>query len=193
MTRTASTMLGLGTVAPSFTLAATDGRKVSLEDLKGAAALLVIFMCNHCPFVKHVLTEMVELVKEYQAKGVATVAINSNDVVNFPDDSPEMMVQVAQEKDFTFAYLFDETQETAKAYRAACTPDFFLFDSEQKLVYRGQMDSSRPDSNIPVTGEDLRAALEALLEGKEVSAEQKPSIGCNIKWKKGNEPDYFNA
>jgi peroxiredoxin len=186
-------MLGLGTVAPSFTLAATDGRKVSLEDLKGAAALLVIFMCNHCPFVKHVLTEMVELVKEYQAKGVATVAINSNDVVNFPDDSPEMMVQVAQEKDFTFAYLFDETQETAKAYRAACTPDFFLFDSEQKLVYRGQMDSSRPDSNIPVTGEDLRAALEALLEGKEVSAEQKPSIGCNIKWKKGNEPDYFNA
>jgi peroxiredoxin len=186
-------MLGLGTVAPSFTLAAADGRKVSLEDLKGAPALLVIFMCNHCPFVKHVLTEMVELVKEYQAKGVATVGINSNDVVNFPEDSPDMMSQLAQEQGFTFAYLFDETQEAAKSYRAACTPDFFLFDSEQKLVYRGQMDSSRPDSNIPVTGEDLRAALDALLEGKEVSAEQKPSIGCNIKWKKGNEPDYFNV
>jgi peroxiredoxin len=193
MVETASTMLGLGTAAPSFSLTATDGRTVSLEDLKGAPALLVIFMCNHCPFVKHVLTEMVKLVKEYQARGVAAVGINSNDVVNFPDDNPEMMAQAAEENGFTFVYLFDETQETAKAYRAACTPDFFLFDKEQKLVYRGQMDSSRPGSSIPVTGEDLRAALDALLDDREISTEQKPSIGCNIKWKKGNEPDYFGV
>ncbi|MHC5073701.1 MAG: thioredoxin family protein [Planctomycetota bacterium] len=191
MVETASTMLPLGTYAPSFSLTAADGRTVSLEDFKGAPALLVIFMCNHCPFVKHVLDEVVELIKEYQAKGVAAVGINSNDVKNFPEDNPEKMAQVAKQKDFTFSYLYDETQKVAKAYRAACTPDFFLFDKEQRLVYRGQMDSSRPGNNVPVTGDDLKAALDAVLEGREVSDEQRPSIGCNIKWISGNEPDYF--
>jgi peroxiredoxin len=191
MAETASTMLVLGTPAPLFSLPDTEGKVVNLEDFKDAPAVLVIFMCNHCPFVKHVLDEMVELIKEYQAKGVAAVGINSNDVKNFPEDSLEKMAQVAEEKDFTFSYLYDETQEVAKAYRAACTPDFFLFDKEQRLVYRGQMDGSRPGNSIPVNGEDLRAALDAVLEGREVSSEQKPSIGCNIKWKKGDEPDYF--
>jgi peroxiredoxin len=191
MAETASTMLVLGTPAPLFSLPDTEGKVVNLEDFKDAPAVLVIFMCNHCPFVKHVLDEMVERIKEYQAKGVAAVGINSNDVKNFPEDSLEKMAQVAEEKDFTFSYLYDETQEVAKAYRAACTPDFFLFDKEQRLVYRGQMDGSRPGNSIPVNGEDLRAALDAVLEGREVSSEQKPSIGCNIKWKKGDEPDYF--
>jgi peroxiredoxin len=193
MVETASTMLPLGTYAPSFSLPDTTGRIVSLEDFKGAAALLVIFICNHCPFVKHVLDELVELVKEYQAKGVAAVGINSNDVDNFPEDNPANMVLIAEQKDFTFSYLYDETQEVAKAYHAACTPDFFLFDKEQRLVYRGQMDSSRPGNSVPVTGDDLKKALDAVLEGRDISDEQKPSIGCNIKWKKGNEPNYFGS
>jgi peroxiredoxin len=190
MVATASQMLPLGTSAPDFNLPDTKGNMVSLGDFTGAPALLVIFMCNHCPFVKHILNAMVELVTEYQAKGVAVVGINSNDVVNFPDDRPEMMAKVVKEAGFTFPYLYDEAQEVAKAYRAACTPDFFLFDSERTLVYRGQMDDSRPGTGIPVTGADLTAAIDAVLEGRPVSEEQKPSLGCNIKWKSGNEPEY---
>jgi len=183
-------MLPLGTPAPDFNLPDTAGETVSLTDFKEASALLVIFMCNHCPFVKHILNVMVNLIKEYQAKGIAVVGINSNDVVNFPDDSPKKMVKVVEETGFTFPYLYDETQKVAKAYRAACTPDFFLFDKDRKLVYRGQMDDSRPGNNIPVTGADLTAAIDAVLAGKQVNAEQKPSMGCNIKWKQRNEPGY---
>ncbi len=190
MVMTASTMLPLGTSAPDFSLPDTEGKAVSLADFEQAPALLVAFMCNHCPFVKHVLDYFVELVKEYQAKGVAVVGINSNDVERFPEDRPEMMAKVARQRGFSFAYLYDEAQEVAKAYHAACTPDFFLFDQERKLVYRGQMDDSRPGNNVPVTGNDLRAALDAVLAGKEVSEPQKPSMGCNIKWKRGNEPEY---
>jgi peroxiredoxin len=190
MVMTASTMLALGTRAPDFSLPDIEGKTVSVTDFKEGPALLVLFMCNHCPFVKHVLRGMVELIKEYQGKGAAVVGINSNDVESYPEDRPEMMAKVAKQAGFTFAYLYDETQETAKAYRAACTPDFFLFDRERTLVYRGQMDDSRPGNDIPVTGADLRAALDSVLQGKRVSDEQKPSIGCNIKWKQGNEPEY---
>ncbi|MGD9110437.1 MAG: thioredoxin family protein [Phycisphaerales bacterium] len=190
MTATASTMLPLGTQAPDFALPDTDGSTVTLSDFKGKKALLVIFMCNHCPFVKHVLEDMVSLIKEYQQKGLAAVGINSNDVENYPEDSPDMMATVAKEKGFTFPYLYDEDQQVAKAYQAACTPDFFLFDKDKNLVYRGQMDDSRPGNNIPVTGLDLRKAIDTVFEGKEPIAEQKPSMGCNIKWKTGNQPDY---
>jgi peroxiredoxin len=190
MAVTASKMLTLGTSAPNFSLPDTEGNIVSPADFEGAPGLLVIFMCNHCPFVKHILRGLVKLVKEYQSNGVAVVGINSNDVTNFPEDSPEMMAKLVKEVGFTFPYLYDETQEVAKAYQAACTPDFFLFDKERKLVYRGQMDDSRPGNKIPVTGADLRVAMDALLAGREVNPEQKPSMGCNIKWKKGNQPDY---
>ncbi|MHC4474930.1 MAG: thioredoxin family protein [Planctomycetota bacterium] len=190
MTLTASRMLALGTEAPEFILPDTEGNLVSLTDFKEACAFLVIFMCNHCPYVKHVLRPMVALIKEYQAKGAAVVGIGSNDVANFPEDSSEMMAKVAKEIGFTFPYLYDEGQDVAKAYCAACTPDFFLFDEQRALVYRGQMDDSRPGNSVPVTGNDLRAALDAVLQGKQVPSEQKPSIGCNIKWKQGNEPDY---
>jgi peroxiredoxin len=183
MARTASTMLPLATIAPDFSLPDTEGNLVSKDDFKDAPALLVVFMCNHCPFVKHILEGLVALVEEYQARGAAVVGINSNDVENFPEDRPEMMAKVSKEKRFTFPYLYDETQEVAKAYHAACTPDFFLFDAGHKLVYRGQMDDSRPGNGVPVTGGDLRAALDAVLEGRPVSTDQKPSIGCNIKWK----------
>ena len=191
MAQTASTMLPLGTQAPDFSLPDADGKIVSLKDFAKAPASLVIFMCNHCPFVKHIGEGLAALAKDYQAKGVTVVGINSNDIANYPDDSPEKMKEEAAKYGYTFPYLLDGTQETAKAYRAACTPDFFLFDAEQRLVYRGQMDDSRPNSGIPVTGQDLRAAIDAVLEGKEIPSEQKPSIGCNIKWKAGNEPDYF--
>jgi peroxiredoxin len=190
MVVTASNMLVLGTSAPDFNLPDTQGNMVSLADFKEAPALLVIFMCNHCPFVKHILRVMVDLVKQYQAKGVAVVGINSNDIENFPDDSPEKMAKVAKESGFTFPYLYDESQNVAQAYLAACTPDFFLFDKERKLVYRGQMDDSRPGSEIPVTGVDLIKAMDAVLAGRDISGDQKPSIGCNIKWKEENEPDY---
>ena len=163
---------------------------MSLRDLEGAPALLVVFMCNHCPYVVHVAPELARLAAEYQRKGVAVVGINSNDPAQYPQDSPERMVHEAEERGYTFPYLFDETQEVAQAYRAACTPDFFLFDKSQKLVYRGQLDDSRPGSSIPLSGSDLRAALEAVLAGQPVSADQKPSLGCNIKWKSGHEPDY---
>lgn len=186
-------MLPLGIAAPDFSLPDTEGNIVSLADLEGAPALLVIFMCNHCPFVKHVLDNLVQFVKEYQAKGVAVVGINSNDVDRFPEDNPEMMAEVVEVSGFTFPYLYDETQEVAKAYHAACTPDFFLFDKDRTLVYRGQMDDSRPGNNVPVTGVDLRVALDAVLEGKQMPEEQKPSIGCNIKWKPGNEPEYASS
>ena len=191
MAVTASTMLPLGTPAPDFALPATDDKAVSLADFGAAEALLVVFMCNHCPFVKHIVDDFVELAKEYQARGVAVVGINSNDVDAYPEDRPDKMAELAEEKGFTFPYLYDATQEVAGSYRAACTPDFFLFDKERRLVYRGQMDESRPGNNEPITGADLRAALDAVLAGEPVGAEQKPSIGCNIKWKPGNEPDYF--
>jgi len=187
MVMTASTMLPLGTSAPDFNLSATEGNMVSLGDFKDAPALLVIFMCNHCPFVKHILDVMVDMLKEYQSKGVAVVGINSNDVANFPDDSPEKMAKLAKESSFSFPYLFDESQEVAKGYHAACTPDFFLFDRERKLVYRGQMDDSRPGNDIPVTGVDLIKAMDSVIAGRQVNTNQKPSMGCNIKWKQQNE------
>jgi peroxiredoxin len=189
MVVTASKMLDLGTSAPEFNLPDTQGNIVSLGNFKDAPALLVIFMCNHCPFVKHVLHVMVDLIKRYQAKGIAIVGINSNDVANFPDDQPEKMAKVAKKAGFTFPYLFDQSQEVAKTYHAACTPDFFLFDKERKLVYRGQMDDSRPGSEVPVTGVDLIRAMDAVLAGRDISINQKPSMGCNIKWKQGNEPE----
>lgn len=193
MVKTASTMLPLGTVAPDFALTnVVDGKTVRLHDFDRAPALLVVFMCNHCPFVKHIASGLAQFAREYMPKGLAIVGINSNDAEAYPDDSPEKMRQEVQMRGYPFPYLYDETQEVAKTYRAACTPDFFLFDRERKLVYRGQFDSSRPDSGIPVTGEDLRRAVDAVLAGKPVPTDQRPSIGCNIKWKPGNEPDYFN-
>ena len=192
MVMTASTMLTLGTEAPDFSLVNVDGRTVSLADFEAAPALLVIFLCNHCPFVIHVADHLAELVREYQAQGVAVVGISSNDVATHPQDSPEQMVREAEERGYTFPYLYDETQEVAQSYHAACTPDFYVFDKDRRLVYRGQMDSSRPDSGIPVRGEDLRAALDATLAGRPVPQDQKPSIGCNIKWKAGSEPRYCN-
>ncbi len=191
MVLTPSTMLPLGTKAPDFSLPNIDGRTVSLADLSGAPALLVIFMCNHCPYVKHVAPELARLTRDYQAKGVAVVGINSNDVSKHPSDSPEQMVHETELRGYTFPYLYDESQAVARAYKAACTPDFFVFDKNQKLAYRGQLDSSRPDSGIPLSGKDLRGALDAVLAGKNAPADQKPSIGCNIKWKPGREPDYF--
>ena len=192
MVLTESTMgLPLGSPAPDFRLPDTEGRMVSLDDFRGAKALLVVFMCNHCPYVIHVKEGLAALGRDYMPKGVAMVGINSNDVESYPQDSPERMKEDKEKYGYPFPYLFDETQETAKAYKAACTPDFFLFDGDFKLVYRGQMDSSRPGSDLPVTGEDIRAALDALLEGRPLPEEQRPSAGCNIKWKPGNEPDYL--
>jgi len=191
MAETPSTMLPLGTPAPDFCLPDTSGKMVSLRDFENAPALLVMFICNHCPFVKHIRKALADFAREYQAKGLAIVGINSNDVVKYPEDSPEKMAEEVRDAGYVFPYLFDETQEVAKAYRAACTPDFFLFDRDRRLVYRGQFDDSRPSNDRPVTGADLRVAVDAVLEGRPVSPDQKPSIGCNIKWKPGNEPDYF--
>lgn len=193
MALTPSTMLPLGTKAPGFSLPNVDGRLVSLADFQGAPALLVIFLCNHCPYVKHVANALAELAREYQARGVAVVGISSNDVANYPADSPEQMVAEAEMRGYTFPYLYDETQDVARAYRAACTPDFYVFDRNQQLVYRGQMDASRPNSRIPVTGSDLRTALDAVLNHQACQADQRPSMGCNIKWKAGSEPEYFAA
>jgi peroxiredoxin len=186
-----STMLPLGTKAPDFRLPDTNRKIVSLADLERAHALVVVFMCNHCPYVKHVRAGLAQLARDYLPRKVAMVGINSNDVANYPADSPEKMAEEAQSAGYLFPYLYDQTQGVAKAYHAACTPDIFLFDHEQRLVYRGQFDDSRPGNGIPVTGKDLRAALDAVLAGKSVSQAQKPSIGCNIKWKPGNEPEYF--
>lgn len=181
--------------APSFDLPdAVSGRRVSLAALSSSKALVVMFICNHCPFVKHVRAELARLGRDAQAMGVAVVAISSNDVATHPDDSPDKMAAEAREAGYTFPYLYDESQSIAKAYRAACTPDFFLFDAPRRLAYRGQLDDSRPskyvERDIPVTGKDLRAAIDAVLTGKPVPARQMPSLGCNIKWKAGNEPDY---
>lgn len=192
MVMTASTMLPLKTKAPQFSLVNVDGRTVSLADFEGSPTLVVVFMCNHCPFVKHLASALAQFGREYQAKGVAIVGINSNDAATHPEDSPERMVHEAEERGYTFPYLYDEDQSVAAAYKAACTPDFFLFDKKQELVYRGQFDSSRPNSGIPITGEDLRRAVDAVLAGKSPADKQIPSIGCNIKWKSGHEPAYFN-
>ncbi|HYG24280.1 MAG TPA: thioredoxin family protein [Verrucomicrobiae bacterium] len=185
-----STMLPLGTDAPHFQLPDVSGRIVSIEEFRGKP-LLVMFVCNHCPYVKHVRSELAQLGREFLPRDVAIVAISSNDATEYPQDGPELMKQEAKEAGYVFPYVYDATQSVAKAYRAACTPDFFLFDRDHKLAYRGQLDDSRPKNGIPVTGKDLRDALEAVLAGKPVSTTQKPSIGCNIKWRAGNQPDYF--
>jgi thiol-disulfide isomerase/thioredoxin len=191
MARTPSTMLPLETRAPDFSLLdPATGRNVSRTDFEGKP-LLVMFLCNHCPFVKHVAETLAEIGTVFREKGIGVVAISSNDVATHPDDSPEKMVAEARRVGYPFPYLFDETQQVARAFRAACTPDFFLFDRHHRLVYRGQLDDSRPGNGIPVTGHDLVAAAELLIAGATIPAEQKPSLGCNIKWKPGNEPPYY--
>ena len=184
-------MLPLGTVAPDFQLPDTAGKTVALADFKDQLALLVVFMCNHCPYVKHIRAGLAQLARDYLPRGAAIVGINANDVANYPEDSPARMQEEVKAAGYLFPYLYDETQAVAKAYRAACTPDFFLFDRGRRLVYRGQLDASRPGNGIPVTGKDLRSALDAVLAGKPTSEFQVPSIGCNIKWKAGKAPDYF--
>jgi peroxiredoxin len=191
MVRTSSTMLSLGTTAPDFLLLDVSGRTLSWKDVAGENGTIVMFICNHCPFVKHVADELTRLGHDYRPRGIGMVAINSNDVASYPADSPEQMVHEAEQRGYPFPYLYDETQEVAKAYHAACTPDFYLFDRDARLIYRGQLDGSRPDSGLPVTGSDLRQAIDAVLNGGDVPAAQIPSIGCNIKWKPGNEPEYF--
>ena len=184
MAVTESTMMPLGTEAPEFALPEPlTGKNWSLEQLQGVFATLVIFMCNHCPYVKHVMDGVTALATDYIPEGVSVIAINSNDVDGYPEDSPESMAALAVKEHFIFHYLFDESQQVAQAYRASCTPDFFLFDDELKCVYRGRLDAATPGNDIPVTGQDLRGAIDAVLEGKSVPGEQKPSMGCNIKWK----------
>ena len=184
MSNTLSNMLPLGTIAPEFNLPDTvSGKEFSFKDIAGARGTLVMFICNHCPFVLHVNEELVKLANDYSGKGIGFVAISSNDVKHYPQDSPELMKKHAEKFNYPFPYLYDESQDTAKAYNAACTPDFFLFNSNLELVYRGQLDSSRPGNNIPVTGEDIRDAMDALLDNREISKNQIPSMGCNIKWK----------
>jgi peroxiredoxin len=191
MSLTASTMqLALGSTAPNFSLPAPSGKLHCLANFAEREALLVAFWCNHCPYVKHVATAFAKLATEYQERGVGVVAINSNDFEHYTDDSPMKMKDEIAARGFTFPYLIDAAQDVAKAYHAACTPDFYLFDGDLKLVYRGQMDSSRPGNNLPVTGKDLREALDAVLAGRPVAGEQRPSMGCNIKWRPGNEPQY---
>ncbi|HAP08867.1 MAG TPA: thioredoxin family protein [Planctomycetaceae bacterium] len=192
MVKTASTMLPLGTQAPDFSLPGTDGRMVSRAQFAGRP-LCVVFMCNHCPFVVHIRSALAQFAVEYAARGVAVVGISSNFVGSHPQDGPEQMKLESASAGYNFPYLYDETQEVAMAYRAACTPDFFLFDRDHSLVYRGQFDASRPGNGVAVTGADLRTACEAVLAGREVSGEQRPSIGCNIKWKPGAEPGYFTG
>lgn len=184
MARTESVMLPLGSIAPLFELYnPVTGKTTKLSDVKSETATVVMFICNHCPFVIHVQDVLVEVARNYQAKGISFVAINANDVENYPEDSPEKMKEVAEQLHYPFPYLFDESQEVAKAYNAACTPDFFVFDDELKLVYRGQFDDSRPGNDKPVTGDSLKEALDAILNGQPVNPNQKPSLGCNIKWK----------
>ena len=184
MARTPSTMVALGTMAPDFTLSDTvSGKDLSLEDIKGVVGTVIMFICNHCPFVKHVNAELVKLANDHKSMGIGFVAINSNDVINHPEDSPELMIQVARQLKYSFPYLYDESQDVAKAYNAACTPDFFIYDKNLKLVYRGQLDDSRPGNEIAVTGNDIRNALDCLIKGQPIPELQRPSIGCNIKWK----------
>lgn len=190
MVKTASQMLPLGTSAPDFELADAGGARCALRSARGKPTL-VFFLCNHCPFVKHIAAGLAALARDYQPKGVAMFGINSNDFEAYPDDAPDRMLAEAKAHGWTFPYLVDEDQRVAKAYRAACTPDFFLFDRDHRLVYRGQFDASRPGNGVPVTGADLRKALDELLAGRPVDADQRPSIGCNIKWRPGNAPAYF--
>ncbi|HEY9603733.1 MAG TPA: thioredoxin family protein [Allocoleopsis sp.] len=191
MALTPSTMLPLGTQAPDFQLLdVVSGKSISLDTFAGKPALLVMFICRHCPFVKHVQAELAQIGKDYADSNLGIVAISANDAANYPDDAPDKLKQMATELGFTFPFCYDESQEMAKAYTAACTPDFFLFDRDRKLVYRGQLDDSRPSNSQPVTGKDLRAAIDAVLAHSTVSSDQKPSIGCNIKWKPGNQPVY---
>jgi len=186
-----STMLELGTKAPGFELPdVVTGERVSLSDFEGKRAMLVMFICRHCPYVRHVRGELARLGRDFADSDLAIVAISSNDPIEYPEDAPESLAQEAREAGYAFPYLFDETQEVAKAYTAACTPDFFLFDADRALVYRGQLDDSRPRNGLPVTGKDLRAAIEAVVSGEPVSDDQRASIGCSIKWRAGNEPAY---
>jgi peroxiredoxin len=187
---TPSTMLALGTSAPDFRLPDTAGRLVSRDDFATQPALLVMFICVHCPYVKHVVGEIARLGREYQSRGVAVVAISSNDVAQYPEDGPAGMVELADARGFSFPFLYDESQAVARAFQAACTPDFFLFDAGRRLIYRGQLDGARPGNGIPIDGRDLRAALDATLAGRPVPERQLPSAGCSIKWKPGNEPLY---
>ena len=193
MALTPSTMLDLGTEAPNFTLTDPDGNSFDLSTQKIDKGLLVIFMCNHCPYVIHIRERLVQVIREYQDQGITVVAVNSNDYATYPDDSPERMAQDTKEYGYTFPYLVDEDQKVAQAYQAACTPDLYLFDRDRKLVYRGQFDSARPGNTTPVSGDDLSAAVAQMLDGKEIEAVQQPSMGCNIKWKAGNEPSYFGS
>ena len=194
MVQTESTMLALGTPAPDFSLPEpATGKTWSLADVTGNQAFLVTFMCNHCPYVLHLHKQLNALIREYQSQGLAAIGINANDVASYPADSPEKMAALASEMEYCFPYLFDAEQTVARSYKAACTPDFFLFDKNMKLAYRGQFDSSRPGNGQPVTGADMRAAIEAVLAGGDIPTEaQNPSMGCNIKWKPGNEPAYFS-
>jgi peroxiredoxin len=191
MARVASTMLALGTEAPAFQLGAVTGESISLSTFADQTGLLVMFICKHCPFVVHLQDQLAQLGQDYQSQSLGIVAISANDAANYPDDAPDRLREMAESLGFTFPLCYDETQAVAKAYTAACTPDFFLFDAARKLVYRGQFDDSRPGNEQPVTGQDLRSAIDALLAGQPITADQKPSIGCNIKWKPGNAPDYF--
>ena len=191
MALTPSTMLPLGTAAPDFSLPdVVSGKRISLATFAGQPALLVMFICRHCPYVVHVREELARLGTDYAGKAIGIVAISANDAAGYPDDAPEQLKAMAQELGFAFPFCYDERQDTAQAYTAACTPDFFLFDAKRRLVYRGQLDDSRPGNGKPLTGKDLRAAMDAALAGRPVSATQQPSLGCNIKWKKGNEPVY---
>ena len=192
MVMTSSTMLLLGTKAPDFSLPdVVSGKTLSLASFENQKALLVMFICQHCPFVQHIKDELAQLGRDYQEKPIGIIAISSNDAEKYPDDAPEQLKAMAQQHGFTFPFCYDASQETAKAYTAACTPDFFLFGNHGVLLYRGQLDDSRPESGKPVTGKDLRVAIDAVLAGKTPSADQRASIGCNIKWKPGNEPAYF--
>jgi len=193
MPETPSTMLDLGTPLPSFSLPDFNGRVVSDADFKGSQALLVAFICKHCPFVRHIRSEFARFAKEYEARGLKVVAIMSNSIEEFPEDGPEGMKQETEEAGYVFPYLFDKDQNVAKLFKAACTPDLFLFDSNRRLVYRGQFDGSRPKNNVAVNGADLRAAADAVLAGTAPSETQRPSMGCNIKWYPGNEPAYFST
>lgn len=190
MVETPSIMLPLGTPAPAFDLPDTEGGRIALDDFADASALLVVFLCNHCPFVKHVQKGLVDFARDYDARGLAIAAISSNDAEQYPADGPDAMAREKRESGYPFPYLYDESQAVAKAYKAACTPDFFLFDGDRRLFYRGQFDDSRPGNDKPVTGADLRAAFDAILAGKPAPGDQIPSIGCNIKWKPGNAPRY---
>lgn len=188
-----STMLALGTKAPELNLPdVVSGKSTSLSNFSDKKALLVMFICRHCPYVQHIKKELAKIGKDYKDKGLGIVAISSNDTSVYPEDAPESLAEMAREEDFNFPYLYDENQEAAKNYTAACTPDLFLFDKDRGLVYRGQLDDSRPGNEIPVTGKDLRTAVDAVLSGSQIDPNQKPSTGCGIKWKEGNEPDYSN-